>query len=190
MYPLPRMVLISIILIYPGTKDDPEVKSIMPRPASPLGISDFVIHIDKLHKEKFAGVDHIAFSLLDGRVSSINIGYGGPSYSDVDQFVSKFVEGTRLPPFGQWHRGMDNLKIIDCKDFEVCIFAGGKGGILNYVLLKNLEADKQLKARAPRPGQKRAPRPRRRRRQVVNGGPLTSTAANCGDLNFTPRPRE
>jgi hypothetical protein len=80
----------------------------------------------------------------------MNVSYAGPAYSHVDQFVSKFVEGTSLPPADQWqaYAGMDNqLKILTCKDFEVRVFAGGQGGNLNYVLIRDLEAQKKLEDR-------------------------------------------
>ena len=140
----------EILAILPGSKDDPEVKIGVAKPRSPLGVSDFVIRADKLQpKEKFANINHFIFTLLDGRVSTINIGYNGPAYSNVDEFVSKFVEGTSLPPADQWqaYAGMDNLKILTCRDFEVRVFAGGEGGNLNYVLLTDLEANKELKER-------------------------------------------
>ena len=101
------------------------------------------------------------FNLLDGRVSSMNIGYDGPAYAKVDDFVTRFVEGTNLPPADQWqpYTGMDNLKILTCKDFEVRVFAGGTDGKLNYVLLTDLEAAKQLKDRRAKARAQASPTP-------------------------------
>ena len=152
----------QVLAILPGSKDDAEVKSSLARPASPLGVADFTVHADKLQpKEKFANISHFTFSLLDGHVSTINIGYNGPAYSNVDEFVSKFVQGTSLPPVDQWQTyvGMDNLKMLTCKDFEVRVFAGGKGGNLNYVLLMDLEAQKKLKDRRAKARAKATPTP-------------------------------
>lgn len=141
----------EVLALLPGSKDDPEVQAKLAKPPSPLGVSDFIVQADKLQpKEKFAGIKHFSFSLLDGRISSINISYNGPAYAHVDEFVSKFIEGTSLPPVDQWQAyvGMDTqLKTLTCKDFEVRVFAGGPGGSLNYVLITNLEANKQLKER-------------------------------------------
>ncbi|MFN2577808.1 MAG: hypothetical protein ABR607_08995 [Pyrinomonadaceae bacterium] len=152
----------EILAILPGSKNDAEVKSALAKPASPLGVSDFVVHADKLQPtEKFANINHFTFSLLDGRVSTINIGYNGPAYASVDQFVSKFVEATSLPPVDQWqgYVGMDNLKMLTCKDFEVRVFAGGKGGNLNYVLLTDLDAQKKLKDRRAKAKAQASPTP-------------------------------
>jgi hypothetical protein len=140
-----------VVATLPGSKDDPEVQSGLAKPASKSGVSGFVVHTDKLQpKEKFARITHFTFSLLDGRVYSINIGYNGPAYANVDDFVANFVKGSNLPPAGQWqaYPGLETqLKILTCKDFEVRVFAGGEGGNQNYVLITDLQADKQLKER-------------------------------------------
>src|SRR5712671_128290 len=141
----------EVMALFPGSKDDPEVHSILSRPPSQLGVSELVIRPAKFEsREKYAGINQITFRLLDGRVSSFSLGYNGPAYSHVDQFVTKFVEGTNLPAPDQWQAyvGMDTqLKVLTCKDFEIRVFAGGEGGNLNYVLMRDLDADKKLKDR-------------------------------------------
>ena len=53
---------------------------------------------------------------------------------------------------------MDNqLKILKCTDFEIRVFAGGPGGNLNYVLMKDLEAEKKLKDRRDKARAKATP---------------------------------
>ena len=145
------MTQAEVLAVFPGSKDDPELRSQLSRPASRLGVSNFVVLPERLEpNDKFAAFSQFTFNLLDGRVSSVNIGYNGPVYSHVDEFVTRFVEGTNLPPADQWqpYTGMDTqLKILICKDFEVRVFAGGKDGNLNYVLLTDLEADRRLKER-------------------------------------------
>lgn len=141
----------EVLALFPGSKDDPEVKSILLRPPSQLGVSELSISPAKFEsRDKFAGISHVKFNLLDGRVASFNLGYKGPAYSHVDEFVTKFVAGTNLPGPDQWQAyvGMDTqLKTLTCKDFEIRVFAGGEGGNLNYVLMRDLEADKKLKDR-------------------------------------------
>ncbi|HEX6718176.1 MAG TPA: hypothetical protein VF088_13750 [Pyrinomonadaceae bacterium] len=153
----------EVLAVFPGSKDDPELRSQLSRPPSPLGVSNFVVQPEKLAPdEKFAKFTHFTFNLLDGRVSSLNIGYNGPAYSNVDEFITKFVEGTNLPPADQWqiYTGMDNqLKILRCKDFEVRVFAGGTDGNLNYVVLTDLEADKRLKERRAKARAQASPTP-------------------------------
>ena len=153
----------EVLALFPGSKDDSEVKSILARPPGKLGESELVIRPSKFEsKEKFTGISQITFGLLDGRVSNFTIGYNGPAYSHVDQFVTKFVEGTNLPPPDQWQAyvGMDTqMKTLTCKDFEIRVFAGGEGGNLNYVLMRDLEADKKLKDRSKKARESASPSP-------------------------------
>jgi hypothetical protein len=153
----------EVLALFPGSKDDSEVKSNLARPPGQMGESELVIRPSKFEsKEKFTGISQITFGLLDGRVSSFTIGYKGPQYSHVDQFVTKFVEGTNLPPTDQWqaYAGMDTqLKTLTCKGFEIRVFAGGEGGNLNYVLMRDLEADKKLKDRRKKARESATPGP-------------------------------
>lgn len=141
----------EVLALFPGSKEDAEVKSKLAGPPGKFGTSSFVIRPAKFEsKEKFAGIGQITFSLLDGRVSDLTVGYDGPEYSHVDKFVTKFVEGTNLPAADQWEAyvGLDTqMKTLTCTDVEIRVFAGGPGGNLNYVLMRDLEAVKKLKDR-------------------------------------------
>jgi hypothetical protein len=151
----------EVLALFPGSKEDAELRANLSRPPSQFGLSAFVIRPDKFEsKEKFAGVSQVGFTLLDGRVSNFTVGYNGPEYSHVDKFVAKFSEGTSLPAADAWEAyvGMDTqMKTLTCKDFEIRIFAGGKGGNLNYVLMRDLVADKKLKERRDKARQKATP---------------------------------
>lgn len=137
--------------VFPGSSEDAEVRSALARPPSPFGVTSLIIRPEKFgSKEKFAGVTQITFDLLDGRVSSINVGYNGPEYPHVDKFVEKFTEGTSLPGTEAWeaYAGLDTqMKTLKCKDFEFQIFAGGQGGNLNYVRIRDLAAETTLRDR-------------------------------------------
>ena len=151
----------QVLALFPGSKDDLEVRSRLSAPASQFGVSGFVITPAKYEsKEKFAGINQITFTLLDGRISNFTIGYNGPEYSHVDKFVAKFIEGTSLPAADQWEAyvGMDTqMKTLKCTDFEVRVFAGGQGGNLNYVLMRDLLADEKLKDRRKKAREKATP---------------------------------
>ena len=141
----------QVLALFPGSNEDPEVRSSLSRPASPLGVSGFIIRPSRYQsKDKFAGIGQITFTLLDGHVSTFSVGYDGPEWSHVDKFVAKITEGTNLPAADAWeaYAGMDTqLKILTCTDFEIRVFAGGQGGNLNYVLMSDLEAARTLKER-------------------------------------------
>lgn len=141
----------EVLALFPGSKDDTDVKAYLARPPSPLGGSQLSIKPAKYEsREKFAGINQVTLSFLDAHVSTFNVSYEGPEYSHVDKFVEKFVAGRTLPAVDQWEAyvGMDNqLKILKCSEIEIRVFAGGPGGNLNYVLVKDLVADKKLKDR-------------------------------------------
>jgi hypothetical protein len=141
----------EVLALFPESKDNAEVKSLLARAPSQFGGTELVIHPQKYQsKDKFPGIDHINFSFLDGHAHTVNVGYAGPAYAHVDEFINKFVTGTSLPSADQWqaYPGMDTqMKTLTCQDFEVRVFAGGEGGNLNYVLLTDLEASKTLKDR-------------------------------------------
>jgi hypothetical protein len=141
----------QVLATFPGSSEDAEVRTMLSRPPSKFGESELLIRPAKYEtKEKFAGVTQITFTLLDGRVSSFSVGYNGPEWPHVDRFVEKFVEGTNLPAADAWEAyvGMDTqMKTLKCKDFETQIFAGGKGGNLNYVQMRDLDAAKTQRER-------------------------------------------
>lgn len=144
------MTVEEVLALFPGSKEDPELRSRLSQPASPLGVSGFTIRPSKYQsKDKFAGISQITFNFLDGRVYTFSIGYNGPEWPNVDKFVSKVIEGTDLPPVEAWepYPGMDQLKFLTCTDFEIRVFAGGQGGNLNYVLMSDLVAARTLQER-------------------------------------------
>ena len=153
----------EVLALFPGSKDDAEVQNYLSRRPSQFGVSELAIKPARFEsKEKFTGINQITFALLDGRVSTFTVNYGGPEYSHVDKFVSKFIDGKNLPPPDQWEAyvGMDNqLKTLKCAEFEIRVFAGGSGGNLNYVLMKDLVADKKLKERRDKAREKATPSP-------------------------------
>lgn len=153
----------EVLALFPGSKADAEVQNYLSRPPSQFGVSELAIKPAKFEsKEQFAGINQITFALLDGRVSTFTVAYGGPEYSHVDKFVAKFLEGKNLPAVEQWEAyvGMDTqLKTLKCAEFEVRVHAGGPGGALNYVLLKDLTADEKLKDRRKKAREKATPTP-------------------------------
>lgn len=153
----------EVLALFPGSKDDAEVRADLSKAPSRFGTSGLIIRPDKFgNKAEFSGVSQITFTLLDGRVATFHIGYNGPQWSHVDQFVTKFVEGTSLPASDQWqaYTGLDHqMKTLTCAGFTVTIFAGGDGGSLNYVQVQDVEADKKLKERRKKAREQASPTP-------------------------------
>ena len=49
------------------------------------------------------------------------------------------------------------MKTLKCTNFEIRVFAGGEGGNLNYVFVRDLDADKKLKDRRAKAREKATP---------------------------------
>lgn len=141
----------EVLALFPGSKDDSDIRTSLSKPPSQFGTSSFVIRPAKYeNKDKFPSISRISFNFLDGRVYTFSANYDGPEWPHVDKFVEKFTEGTDLPTVDQWpsNVGMETQsKTLKCADFEIRVFAGGQGGSLNHVLMQDLEADKKLKER-------------------------------------------
>jgi hypothetical protein len=153
----------EVLAVFPGSKDDAELRSALSKPRGPLGNSSFLLTPSKYESPaEYKAVNRVTFSMLDGRVSSFTINYNGPEWPHVDKFVEKFVEGKDLPAVDQWepYAGMENqMKTLTCTDFSIRVFNGGEGGNQNYVLVQDLEADKKLKERRRKARESASPSP-------------------------------
>ena len=140
----------QVLDLFPGSRDDGEVR-VAADNVSAVGASSFALRPEKYGAEKdFVGINQFTFRFLDKRVSSFTAGYGGPQWKNVDEFVKKFSEGKTLPALEAWEAyvGLDTQhKTLRCDGFEISVFAGGEGGSLNHVQMKDLAAEKELKER-------------------------------------------
>jgi hypothetical protein len=140
----------QVLDLFPTSRDDAELRSAAEK-LTALGVSSFALGPEKYGAEKnFAGISRLTFSFLDKRLSSYTAGYSGTQWKHVDEFVKKFSEGRTLPPVEAWeaYSGLDTqLKTLKCDGFEISVFVGGEGGNLNYVQMKDLAAERELKER-------------------------------------------
>jgi hypothetical protein len=157
------MTVEQMLALFPGSREDNEIRTVLSRPANPFGVTNLIIRPEKYSsKSKFAGIRQINIAFLDGRLSNLYAGYNGPEWKHVDEFVTKFAEGTRLPAADAWEAyvGMDTqLKTLKCKEFEISIFAGGQGGDVNYVKLQDTPAQQKLKERRAKAREAKAAKP-------------------------------
>jgi len=153
----------EVLAVFPGSKDDADIKRYLSQTPSRYGVSQLTVHPEKYgSKDAFKEVREISFLLLDGRVYSYTVGYNGPEVSHVDKFAAKFIEGKNLPPVDQWtdYVGMETqMKTLKCADFEINVYAGGEQGKLNYVLMKDISAEKELQDRRAKARAQASPSP-------------------------------
>ncbi len=156
------MTVDEILVRFPGSKEDADVSAQLARRGQ-FGNGSLLITPSKYGSSAdFKDVNRLSFSLLDGRVSSLTINYNGPEWPDVDKFVEKFLEGRDLPGSAQWepYAGLETqMKTLTCAGFSIQVFIGGQGGSQNYVLLKDIDADKKLKDRRKKAQQPASPTP-------------------------------
>ncbi len=139
----------EILNAIPGSKDDPQIRTSLARPANEFGVSGLTVMPSKYpSKDQYPGISRVTFTFVDGHAYSLNLGYNGPKWGHVDEFVKKVIESSNLPSIEQWedYPGMDTqMKMLKCAEFEVRVYAGGENGSLNYVGLKDLKAEKALR---------------------------------------------
>lgn len=141
----------EVLALFPGSERDDEVLLDLKRPPTRYGVSGFRIRPQKYPtKAKFERVNQIIFTLFDGRVSTLYVDYDSPVWEQVDEFVTDFSKGRDLPAASEWepYVGMENqLKTLDCKEFEISIFAGGQNLSINYAQVRDLLALQKYKER-------------------------------------------
>lgn len=144
----------QVLALFPGSRQDEEVRRDLSRPPSRFGVSHFrIIPARYSTKSKFDRITQILFTLFDGRVSTLYVGYDSPVWQHVDEFVTDFSRGRKLPAADEWaaYVGMDTeLKTLNCKEFEISLFAGSKNVNMNYTQVRDLIALQKYEERRAR----------------------------------------
>jgi hypothetical protein len=144
------MTVEQVLALFPGSERDEEIRSSLSRP-SQFGVSSLTIRPQKYSsKAEFEGINQILMTLLDDHVSTLYVGYDAPAPEAIDELVTKFSKGRKLPPARNWEAyvGLDDqLKTMKCKDFEISVFAGGQNLNINYVQMLDTVAQQKLKQR-------------------------------------------
>lgn len=153
----------QVLALFPGSKDDAALKPALAKPPSQYGVSTLMIKPEKYaSKEKFAGIREVIFTFLDGRVSSFQANYESAPWKHVDEFVTNFTTGSKLPGVDSWdaYSGLDTQqKSLKCDGFEVTLFAGGEALNANHVKVQDLVAAEEVKERRAKAKQKAAAKP-------------------------------
>ena len=153
----------QVLALFPGIKDDAELKPALAKPPNPFGVSALMIRPDRYaSKEKFAGIREVVVTFLDGRVSAFQANYENAPWKHVDEFVTDFATGSKLPGIDSWdaYSGLDTQqKSLKCDGFEVTLFAGGEAVHTNHVKVQDLIAAQELKERRAKAKQKAAAKP-------------------------------
>lgn len=145
------MTVEEVLQRFPGSSDDKNIAADRARAATKFGAGTFTIITEKYSsKSEFAGIGQFNFRYIDGRIYSLRAGYIGPEWKSVDEFIAKFSEASHLPTASAWEAtpGTESqMKTLKCGGVEITLFAGGAGGNLNYVELRDTDGEKLLKER-------------------------------------------
>lgn len=86
---------------------------------------------------RFSGIGFIGIELLDERIASFRIGYRGPEWKNVDQFITKLSEALHMPTVEYWVLEVGSGKSLTCDGFTV--YAQTEG-IINVVIVNSTTA--------------------------------------------------
>jgi hypothetical protein len=142
------MNLDEVLGLFPGSREDPEIRSALSRADQQFGVTRFNVNPDRYaSKAKFEGIRYLMFEFLDNRLTSLLVGYSGPEWKSVDDFVSRLSESLNLPGAKDWEASQDSLKTLKCEGFEIRAFIGGTGGNSNSLYIRSLVAEQVVRDR-------------------------------------------
>lgn len=161
------MTVEQLLALFPGSAEKEVVKSAL---ASANGYPYFgvarlffaPVQYGPPAGERFAGVDGVTATLLDGRVVEVTVQYSAPSASgagvswrETGEFVAKLSAAFHLPPASDWQAG--STSVLNCDGFEIAA-SGENGGRVtlkdgSYIekVKERRAADEERRRRAFRP---------------------------------------
>jgi len=71
-------------------------------------------------REKFAGIEGLNLTFLDGRLVSFLINYEGTEWSNREQFAARVAEALNLPGVGAW-KPRSGVLAVACEGFEISV---------------------------------------------------------------------
>lgn len=139
----------EVLGLFPGSSDAPDIRSALARSDKQFGVARFNVFTHQYASEAgFKGISQFDFEFLDNRLSSLYVGYNGPEWKDVDEFISRLSESLRLPGARDWEpSNLKTLKTLKCAGFEIRVSVGGSDGNSNFVQVRSLVAEQMVRDR-------------------------------------------
>lgn len=94
---------------------------------------------------RFAGVSYMTLEIVDERVTSFHIGYSGPEWNSVGQFVARLSEALRLPT-ASWDPPVDSQQSLKCNGFEVDAYVS-RQNFQNWVRVQDTSVSRVVSER-------------------------------------------
>lgn len=139
----------EVLRLFPVSSDAREIRASLSWADKQFGVAKFNVNPDRYSsKAKFEGISQFTFEFLDNRLSSLFVGYNGPEWKSVDEFISRLSETLNLPGAKDWEpSNIDSLKTLRCEGFEIKTFIGGTNGGSNYVVIVSPAAEQMVRDR-------------------------------------------
>jgi hypothetical protein len=146
------MKLDEVLGLFPGSREDPGIRSALSQADKQFGMAMFGVDPNRdAYKEKLEGISRLGFQFLDNRLTSLYVGYNGPEWKSIDEFISRLSESLNLPGPKDWDASniinINGLKTLRCEGFEITASIGGTGGNSNSVHIHSLIAEQIVRDR-------------------------------------------
>lgn len=137
----------EVLALFPGRSENPTIRAALNDAPKAFGVARFGVSISRDDKP-FDGVNQFDFEFLDNQLTSFYLGYNGPEWKNVDEFISRLSSSLKMPAVDYWepHSLETNYKSVKCAGFDVRV-AVTPGGSSNYVRVSDPRAPQTVTVR-------------------------------------------
>lgn len=138
----------EVLALFPGRSESPTIRSALNDAPKAFGVARFGVSISRDDKP-FDGVNQFDFEFLDDHLTSFYVGYNGPEWKSVDEFISRLSTSLKMPGVEYWepHTQETSYKSLKCAGFDFRVAVTGDGGNSNYVRVSDPRAPQTVAAR-------------------------------------------
>src|SRR3954471_12174270 len=116
------MTLDQTLAMFPGSRDNDYVKSVITGPQlfPTFGVINLIIDPSSYgNKEHFAGINSFNFTFIDDRMVDYYVEYARPPWPQLDDFIGKVADAFQLPPASHWTTENSIHKKLACDGFRI-----------------------------------------------------------------------
>ena len=122
------MKIDDVLAIFPGRADKEDLVFLLPKSSAypNFGVINFQVWDRQyLSQSRFAGINNLAFTFLDGNLVRYDVQYASlpyaPPWRQVDDFIAKVSDAFHLPAVDAWtvYQGLASEKALKCDGFQV-----------------------------------------------------------------------
>ena len=137
----------EVLALFPGRSDSSTIRAALNDAPKAFGVARFTVSPSRDEKP-YEGVNLFDFEFLDNRLTSYYVGYNGPEWDDIREFVSVLSTSLKLPRLEYWEPiDAETFRTLRCEGFEVRATISGSGGNSNYVKVTNFLAPQTVRDR-------------------------------------------